>query len=330
MPATLLQMMTGYWVSQALYVSARLRIADLLVDGPRDVAALAAAAGADPAALYRVLRALASVGVFTETSRQTFALTPLADLLRSDVPGSMRALALLYADEQYRAWEALLHSVQTGTPAFDQRFGMPYFDYLAQHAEADAVFNAAMTGWSNQVARAVAESYDFSGLTTIVDVGGGYGALLTSILLRTPSAQGVLFDQPHVIDNAIHHLDEAGIAGRCTAVGGDFFAAVPAGGDAYVLAQILHDWDDERSVAILSNIRRVMPQHGKLLVVELVIPPGNAPSFGKWLDVHMLVLLSGRERTEAEYGALFGQAGFRLTQVIPTGPGPSIVEACPA
>lgn len=328
-PATLLGMMTGYWVSQALYVVARLRIADLLTGGAHSIDALAASCGAHPATLYRVLRALASVGVFTETTHQTFALTPLAALLRSDGPDSMRALALLYADEQYRAWEELLHSVQTGEPGFERCFGAPYFDYLAGHPGADAVFNDAMTGWSNQLASGVAAAYDFSSFRTIVDVGGGYGALLSSILQRTPAARGVLFDQEHVIARAAQQLEQAGMAQRCTAVAGDFFASVPADGDIYVLAQILHDWDDEHSLAILRNIRRVMPAHGRLLVIEFAIPAGNEPSFGKWLDIHMLVLLQGRERTAEEYAALFERAGFTLGQVLPTLPGPAIIEALP-
>ena len=328
-PATLLQMMTGYWVSQALYVAAKLGIADLLADGPVDCEDLAAATGTHAPSLQRVLRALASVGVFTEVSPGSFALTPLAELLRTETPGSMRALAIMYAEEQYRAWGGLLHSVRTGEMAFDHQFGMGYFEYLAQHPEADRVFNEAMTGWTHQLVGAVMDTYDFSPFKTIVDVGAGYGALLTAILRSNPGTRGVLFEQPHVVASAEEQLVAAGVADRCTFVGGDFFAAVPTGGDAYVLSQILHDWDDERCVAILGQCRRVMPDHGKLLVVELVLPEGDEPFLGKWLDLHMLVLLGSRERTAAEYDTLFRAAGFKLARVVPTPPGPSVVEAVP-
>ena len=328
-PATLLQMMTGYWVSQALHVAAKLGIADLLADGPVDCEDLAAATDTHAPSLQRVLRALASVGVFTEVSPGSFALTPLAELLRTETPGSMRALAIMYAEEQYRAWGELLHSVRTGEMAFDHQFGMGYFEYLAQHPEADRVFNEAMTGWTHQLVGAVVDTYDFSPFKTIVDVGGGYGALLAALLRSNPGTRGVLFEQPHVVASAEEELVAVGVADHCTFVGGDFFAAVPTGGDAYVLSQILHDWDDERCVAILGQCRRAMPDHGKLLVVELVLPEGDEPFLGKWLDLHMLVLLGSRERTAAEYDTLFRAAGFKLARVVPTPPGPSVVEAVP-
>lgn len=327
--ATLLQMMTGYWVSQALYVAAKLGVADLLTDGPRPVEELATATQTNALSLQRVLRALASVGVFTEASPKTFALTPLAALLRTGTPNSMRALAIMYAEEQYRAWGDILQSVRTGKPAFEHHFGMSYFTFLAQHPEANRVFNEAMTGWTAQLVSAVMDAYDFSPFHTIVDVGGSYGTLLAAILRSNPTAQGILFDQPHVIATAGEQLEAAGVAERCTTVGGDFFVEVPAGGDAYLLAQILHDWDDECSVAILRQCRRVVPAHGKLLVIELVLPPGEEPFLGKWLDLHMLVMVGARERTAAEYEALFRAAGFALARVIPTTAGQSIVEAIP-
>jgi hypothetical protein len=328
-PAVLLQMMTGYWVSQALYVAAKLGIADLLADGPVDCKDMAAATETHAPSLQRVLRALASVGVFTEVSPGSFALTPLAELLRTETPGSMRALAIMYAEEQYRAWGELLHSVRTGEMAFDHQFGMGYFEYLAQRPEADRVFNEAMTGWTHQLVGAVVDTYDFSQFETVVDVGGGYGALLAAILRSNPGTRGVLFDLPHVVSSAEELLVAAGVADRCTFAGGDFFAAVPTGGDAFVLSQILHDWDDEHCVAILGQCRRAMPDHSKLLVVELVLPEGDEPFLGKWLDLHMLVLLGGRERTAAEYDALFRAAEFKLARVVPTPPGPSVVEAVP-
>ena len=240
------------------------------------------------------------------------------------------ALAITYNEEQYRAWGELLHSVKTGGVAFEHSYGMPAFAYFAQHPETDRVFNEAMISWTEQVAGAVASTYDFAPFGTVVDVGGGYGTLLAAILRGNPRARGILLDQPGVIAGAAGLLAAAGVADRCATAGGDFFAAVPAGGDAYVLAQILHDWDDERCVAILRQCRRAIPDHGTLLVVELVLPPGEEPFFGNWLDLHMLVMTGGCERTATQYDALFRAAGFRLTRVVPTLPGPSVVEAMPA
>lgn len=328
-PVALLRMMTGYWVSQAIYVAAKVGVADQITDGPRRVEELAEATKTDGPSLRRVLRALASAGIFTEARPGAYAHTPLSELLRSDASGSMRSLAIMYNEEQYRAWGDVLQSVRTGNVAFDQHFGMSYFSYLAQHPEADRVFNHAMTGWTVQLADAVVDAYDFSHFQTIVDVGGSYGTLLAATLRANPDARGILFDQPHVAAVAGEHLEHAGVADRCTTVGGDFFVEVPAHGEAYLLAQILHDWNDERSVEILRQCRRAIPSHGKLLVIELVLPEGEEPFFGKWLDLHMLVLLGARERTAAEYGALFDASGFVLECVIPTSAGASIVEAMP-
>lgn len=329
-PVALLQMMTGYWVSQAIYVAAKLGLADLLADGPKSAEELAAATGSHAPSLYRVFRALASIGIFTEASPGRFGLTPLAALLQTGRPGSMRALAIMYAEEQFHAWGNVLESVQTGEAAFNRLYGMDYFAYLAQHPESNQVFNEAMVGWTSQLVGAVVDTYDFSPFGTVVDVGGGYGALLAAILQKNPTQRGILFDQPHVIVDAEQHLRTARVVDRCTCIAGSFFEAVPPGGDAYVLAQILHDWDDEDCVTILKQCRTVMPEHGRLLIVELVLPPGDQPFFGKWLDLHMLTLLNARERTEAEYGALCHEAGFTLTRVVPTLPGPSVVEAVPA
>jgi O-methyltransferase domain/Dimerisation domain len=328
-PMALVQMMTGYWVSQSLYVAAKLGVADLLANGPRTVEDLAKATDADSRSLGRVLRALASVGVFTEANRGEYALTPLASLLRTGTPDSMHALAIMYAEEQYRAWGDILHSVRTGKTAFDQQFGMTYFSYLAQHPDADRVFNQAMSGWTTQLVSAVIDAYDFSPFSTIVDIGGSYGTLMAGILRNNQSARGILFDQPHVVAVADKHLALAGVGQRCETAGGDFFEEVPTGGDAYLLAQILHDWDDDRCVTILRHCRRAMPMHGKLLVIELVLPDGEEPSFSKWLDLHMLVLLGARERTAEEYKALFNSAGFELARITDTRAGPSVIEATP-
>jgi len=330
-PARLLELMTGFFVSQAVWVAAKLSIPDLLADGPRRCDDLAAATQTDAASLNRVLRALASVGVFTESTPGSFALTPLAALLRSDTPDSMRSLCLIYGDESYHAWGDILHSVRTGQPAFDHQFGIDVFAYFAQHPAVGQVFNEAMIGYTNQVAGAAVAAYDFSPFRSIVDVGGGHGALLAAILGRHAAARGTLFDLPHVVAGAEPFLASAGVAPRCERIGGDFFSAVPAGGDAYLLSQILHDWDDARCLAILRRCRAAINPGGKVLVVELVLPPGDAPSFGKWLDLQMLAMApGGRERTAAEYETLLAGAGFALGRIIPTLAGPSVVEATPA
>lgn len=328
-PLALLRMLTGYWISKAVSVAAELGVADHLREGPRPSDDLATTCGVQAAPLYRLLRALASVGVFSEEEGGRFALTPPAELLCSDTPGSMRALARMYGSEQFRAWAGLEDSIRTGMPSFGKVFGASYFEYLEGHAQSGEVFNEAMTGWTTQLADAVTTAYDFSGSNQVVDVGGGLGLLLSTILGANPTTEGVLFELPHVAADAKPFLEKAGIADRCTTVGGDFFESVPDGGTTYVLAQILHDWDDGHCGVILGNCRQVIHSDGKLLVVEQLLPPANEPSLGKWLDLHMLVLLGGQERTESEYRSLLAAAGFELTRVIPTQSGASIVEAVP-
>jgi hypothetical protein len=325
-PVALLRMMTGYWLSKSLSVAAELGLADMMHAEPRTTDELAVACGADAPSLYRLLRALASVGVFTETQGCRFGLTPLAEMLRSDIPGSMRSLARMYGSEQYRAWDDLLGTVRSGEPAFDRVFGTSYFEFLANTPRADAVFNDAMTGWTAQLADSVVAAYNFGGVDTLVDVGGGHGLLLTTILRAHPNMHGVLLDLPHVIAGAQPLVGAAGLDGRCETVGQDFFARVPEGGDAYILAQVLHDWDDQRCHSILVNCSKAMRPGARILVVEQVLPRANEASFGKWLDLHMLVLLTGRERTETEYAALFETAGLKLTRLIPTASGACIVE----
>jgi hypothetical protein len=326
-PAQLLQMMTGYWVSQGIYVAAKLGIADLLATGPVHYEDLARRTNTHALSLYRTLRALASVGLFAEMHGGRFALTPMADLLQSNVPNSMRALAILYCEEVYRAWADLLESVRTGQPGFERQFGMDVFEYYRKNPEAGAIFNEAMTDWTTQVSAAVAAAYDFSRFGSIVDVGGNQGTLLATVLRQYPTVRGILFDLPHVVTTAKEHLAEAGVGDRCTTVGGDMFMAVPSGGDAYLLSYVLHDWDDERCVAILMRCREAMTANGALLVIEMVLPEGNEPSFGKWLDLHMLVMASGRERTRDQYRTMLQAGGFELTRLIPTPTGSSIVEA---
>lgn len=327
--AALDQMISGHWVAQAIYVAAKLGVADHLGDGPRAVGELARAVGADPGALYRLLRALASHGVFTEVAPQCFALTPIGAYLRSGVPGSLRALALTVNELDWRAWGHMLHSLRTGEPAFAQVHGMNPFEYFQRHPEVGAMFDEAMTAFVTEHGLAVAAAYDFTPFAEVVDVGGGHGALMSAVLRASPATRGVIVDLPSVVAGAKQRIEAAGLASRCDCVAGDFFVSVPAGADAYVLASIIHDWDDERGVAILGSCRRAIGEHGKLLLVEMVLPPGDAPFAGKWLDLEILVCFGGRERTAAEYETLLSRAGFRLTRIVPTHTPSSVVEAVP-
>jgi hypothetical protein len=320
------RMLTTYWVSQALYVAAKLKLADRLKDSPRTADELASATGTHAASLYRLLRALASVGVFVEDDRHRFTLTPLAECLRSDVPGSQWAMAVMNGEEHYLSWGELLYSVQTGKPAFEKLFGAGVFDFLSRDPEKARIFDEAMVGVHGRETAAMLDAYDFSSTRVLADVGGGNGSLLTAVLKRYPGLRGILFDLPGVAERARANLASAGLSGRCEVVGGDFFASVIGGADAYLLRHIIHDWDDERAVRILKNVHRAMGDGGKLLLVESVIPPGNAPSFGKLLDLTMLVIPGGKERTEEEYRELFAAAGFRLTRIVPTAAEVCVIE----
>ena len=320
-------MITGYWLSQAIYAAAQFGIADLLAAGPCSVADLAQKTSTNPDALYRLLRALASVGIFAEGPSREFSLTPLAEPLQANVPGSKRALALMSGDEQFHAWTEIVYSIQTGKKAFDKVFGKPIFDYLGEHLDKAQVFDAAMVGIHGRESNAVQKAYDFSGINTVVDIGGGNGSQLSALLQAHPTMRGILFDLPHVIERARAPLAGAGLAERCELVPGSFFENVPAGADAYFMRHIIHDWDDEKSLTILCNCHRAMPAHGRLLVVESVIPPGNEPFAGKFLDLVMLMIPGGKERTEDEYRALFAQAGFELNRIVPTGTEVSVIEA---
>ncbi len=323
----LMQMATSNWISQAVYVAAKLGIADLLKDGAKHCDELASLTKAHAPSLYRLLRALASLGVFAETDKGYFTLTSLAHYLRSDLPDSLRAMAIMNGEEHYQAWGELKQSVQTGKSAFEYLYGMQIFDYYAQNPESAAIFDQAMTSYSSTESAAVAESYDFSSIETLVDVAGGHGSLLTCILKANPSMNGILFDQTSVIEGAEPLLEVAGILSRCKLVSGDFFESVPAGGNAYILKHIIHDWGDEQALVILKHCYEAMPENGKLLLVEQVIPPGNEPFFGKLLDLNMLVMCpGGRERTETEYRALLEKASFKLTRIVPTDAPVSVVE----
>jgi hypothetical protein len=324
----LTQIATGHLVSSALNVVVRLGVADALARGPRSVAELAADAGVNEDALYRVLRALASVGVFEEHASRRFALTAAGEILRADVRGSMRDMAMwITSPFHFRVYAELMHSVETGQPAAEQVTHMPVFEYFKRDTRLSEIFNNAMTAFSNSVIPAALAVYDFSGIERLVDVAGGHGAVLTAILRKYPAMKGVLFDLEHVVAGARPRIEALGLAGRCTTESGDFFKAVPKG-DAYVMKHIIHDWDDERAAAILRNIRTAMGgTRGRVILLENVLQPGNTPDFGKIIDLEMLAMPGGRERTATEFEALFARAGFTLTKIVRTESPLSVIEA---
>jgi hypothetical protein len=326
----LFHLITGYFASQAIYVAAQLGLADLLVEGPLRADDLAQATATHPRSLYRLLRALASLGVFAEDDDHRFALTPLAEPLRSDRPDSQRPAALMMGGEFFQTWGGLLESIRTGQPAFATLHGQPYFSYLAEHPDQARTFDAAMTALNDRKTLAMLDVYDFSGLRVLADIGGGNGSTLVRILGRHPTMQGLLFDLPGVIDRARVDVERAGMADRCRLVGGSFLETVPGRADVYLLRHIVHNWDDEHAIAILRNLRRAIAPGAKLLVVERVIPPGNEPLFGKLMDLTMLVVHGGIERTDEEFRRLFEAAGLRLSRIVPTAVEVSLIEGEPA
>jgi O-methyltransferase domain/Dimerisation domain len=318
----------GYWTARLVHIAAKLRLADLLKKGPLTVENLAAAAGVQPQPLYRILRALASIGVFAETPNHKFKLTPLAATLQTDIPTSMQAWTLMINENWgWDSWKELLHGTKTGEVPFLKAHGIPLFEYFERHPDDLQVFGESMTSISRAENPTIPAAYKFSGIKTLVDVGGGHGSLLATILKANPKLTGVLYDQPSVIARAQkdQHVTAKSIAGRCRLEAGNFFETVPAGGDAYIMKYILHDWNDEACVKILSNCRAAMNEKGKVLVVDNVIEPGNKPSWGKLLDIQMLII-GGRERTKQEFATIFAAAGLKLTRVFPTKGPLSIVE----
>lgn len=337
---TIFELSTAYMISAALQVAVQLGIPDKLADGPASVDALAAAAGANPDRLYRVLRALASVGVFEEqppgapfekSGSRRFAANAAANLLRSE-PGSLRDIALFMTNGlHFKVYAEMLHSVRTGEPAVERVTGKPVFEVFAQETEDSRLFNDAMTSMSAAVVPAVLNAYDFSEIGVLVDVAGGHGHVLGSILGAYPEMRGILFDLDHVVAGAHHHIRRLGVAGRCQIVDGDFFAGVPGGADGYLMKNIIHDWDDDQAVLILSNIRRALDyrRYGRVVLIEAIIPEGPQADIGKLVDLEMMLMPGGRERTAEEFGALFARAGFALTRIVPTGSPLSVIEARP-
>lgn len=325
----LLNLAIGKWRAQAISVAAELGIADILEDGARTVAEIAREVNASEDGLYRLLRALESLCLFVESRGRRFRLTPLGALLRTDGPDGFGGMVRFIGHEStWRPWGELRYSVRTAEPAFDHVFQMPVFEYFARTPDAAAVFNQAMTSLSTWEAGAVVEAYSFSRVKTLVDVAGGHGLLLATILKASRTARGILIDLPQVATGARTLLEREGVADRSEVVEGDMFAGVPAGGDAYIMKHIIHDWDDERALRILDNCRRAMHRNAKVLIVDAVIGSRNAGAYGKFLDLEMLVLTPrGRERTQSEFAALLQRAGLRLRRVVPTRMYLSIVEA---
>jgi O-methyltransferase domain/Dimerisation domain len=324
------QLIQGFQVTQCIYVAAKLGIADLLKDGPRTSEDLAQTTGTHAPSLYRVLRLLTAVDLLTEGEAHSFALTPLGTYLQTGVPGSMHDTVLCYCDTPvWYAWGDLLHSTETGKPGYQHINGLSLFDYNQQHPENATRFNNMMTEWTASVAPTAAAAYDFSATQTLVDVGGGHGQMLASIMQAHPTLHSVLFDLPHVVKGAPPLLEGAGVADRCEVIGGDAFKAVPAGYEAYLLSRVIHDWDDERAIALLSRCHQAMQPEGKVLLVERVILTGSTPQvLVLESDVQMLVLSSGgKERTDAEYRALLNAAGFEFTRLIPVLPPFFVIEA---
>lgn len=327
----MLQIITHFWTSRAVGVFAKLGVADLLESGPKTAEELAKATDTHAPSLYRVLRALASAGIVKAESEGRFALTPLSQTLVTNAPGSLRWFVTSeLGQEHYPAWGNLMHSVKTGEIAFDDFFGMDIWQYFKKNPEDGAVFNDSMSGVTAAANEAILSVYDFSQFNKLIDIGGGHGGLITSILKKNPNLKGLLFDAPQVIEGARPRLEAAGVADRCEIVAGNFFEAVPAGGDAYMMKWIIHDWDDEKALTILKHIRSQIPSNGRLIVVETVVPETDEPHFSKFFDLNMLVMTGGKERTEAEFAELFAAAGFKLLRVIPTDLPTSIIEAQPA
>jgi hypothetical protein len=326
-------LIAGYEAAQVIHVAARLGLADLLASRPGTAEELAGTLGIDARTLRRLLQALAALGLVEHLDDGGFAITAAGARLRSGVPGSLRAVALLAGERSYRAWGGLLHSVQTGETAFRHVFGMGTFEYMAAHPEIAGVYNEAMAASAAERAAAVVAAYDFSDAGTVVDVGGGHGTLLVAILAAHPGVRGVLFERESVCAGARARVEAAGLAPRCQVVAGDFFQSVPGDGGLYLLSHIIHNWDDERSATILANCRAAMGPQAKLLILEQVLPerfePSRAAVRAAMADLHMLAITGGQERTAGEYRGLLTGAGFVLTRVIDTAAAESLVEGAP-
>jgi O-methyltransferase domain/Dimerisation domain len=325
------QIATGYMPAACLYVAAKLKIADRIAAGTKAVAELARTSGTNEDALYRVLRSLASINVFREDAPRTFGNTPLSERLRSDVPDSdYNAVIFLGNPLHLRIFAELMHSVETGGTGFKKVTGLEAFEYFRANPEEGRIFNAAMTSIAAGAIQPILDAYDFGETGTLADIGGGHGMLLSAILQRHRGLRGIVFDMAHVVEGAKPQLASLGLASRCEVVSGDFFQEVPAA-DSYIMKSIIHDWNDERSIVILKNCAKAMRGNGgKILVLDFVIAPGNQPDLGKWIDMEMLALAGGRERTEAEFAELFARAGLKLSRIVRSASPNCVIEAVKA
>jgi hypothetical protein len=324
------QLGTGFIFTAALQPMLRLRIPDWLANGPLPVEEMAARAGVNADALYRVLRVLATVDVVQELPEKRFASTPVSELLRSDVPGSMRDMLLWMSNPfHFKVWGELGYSVETGKPAVEHVYQKPAFEAIFGDPEIACDFNNAMSGLSRMIAPALLEAYDFSGIDTLVDIAGGHGAVLCEVLSRYPRMKGILFDMPNVIQEATCHICNLKMDERCQTIAGDFFEQVPSGGDAYYMQHIIHDWADEPALKILGNCRRALEgnRRGVLLIVDGIVPQNSEFHMSKLLDLEMLLMPGGRERTEPEWHALMNKAGFEITRIVPMKAAESVIEA---
>ena len=326
----IIELLNGYRISQALSVAAQLRIADHLANGSKAPDELAVLVSAQAAPLYQVLRFCASYGIFVEDDAGRFANTPMSECLRSDPPGAARNLALAIGHWNFQAFGEMKYAVQTGKPAFEKRFGRPFFDYLAAHQELGQIFDSLMTSLYQREVEATLEAFDFGSFGRILDVGGGRGTVIRALLARFPELRCGLFDLPAVAERARDNFSAEGLSKRCTIETGSFFEAVPGGYDTYLLKHVLHDWDDAACKIILTNIRRVIGNPGTLLILEYIVPPGNERSAIKGQDMVMLSLLSGRERKESEFRDLLAMTGFKLERVVPSNSLICVLEAKPA
>lgn len=326
-PVVLLEMICGSWISQSLGVVAKLGVADLISDTAVPVSELATKTGTQVEPLYRVLRALSTVGLFIEDENQEFRLTSLGECLRSNHPQSMRYMAIFQTQLNWKNWGALEYTLRTGANAAEHILGEKPFQYLAKNKDQAEIFDRAMVNISAMEVDAVVAAYNFSKYKVIADIGGGRGAFLSAILEAYPSLNGILYDLPYVIGAAPAHVKEW--SARIDLRAGSFFEAIPAGADAYIMKHIIHDWSDAEAIQIMKNIRSVMAADSKLLLVEAVIPEPNVAHFSKFLDLEMLVVTTGKERTEEAFRELMKEAGFRLERVIPTVSMASVLEASP-
>ncbi len=326
--AQIAEMLLAQLVSRLVFVAASLNLPDYLAAGAKTAEELAPLTGTDAPALHRVMRTLASLGLFSEDAEHRFALRPLGAVLQSGTPSHAAAMTL-GGELVTRSLDNFLYSVQTGNTAFERSFGVPIFPWLAAHPTEAALFAQTMVGFHGMEPPAVAVAYDFSKFGTIADVGGSTGNLLTTILAKHAGPRGILYDLPHVVHDAPALIEQRGLKDRVRIEGGSFFESVPEGADAYVLSHVIHDWNHEQCMTILGNCRRAMSAKARLLLVEMVLPEGDTPHPGKMLDMVMLTLPGGEERTAAQYGALLGEAGFTMTRTVPTASPVTIVEATP-